>query len=139
VRNSGLSDHMPAPFLHILNAYFNHIAAQHGIAADRFAREIGAILKISHGALAAADGQAVRPLRQCGSQTFFANRARFANACPAGSVVPVPVVLGMIRRPVVQCARCAAVVRRPVLRRARCGERDRVLGVVPTERLICRA
>ena len=38
-------------------------ATQPGIAADRFAREIVGILKIFGSALAAAECQAVRPLR----------------------------------------------------------------------------
>jgi hypothetical protein len=35
-------------------------AAEHAHAADRFAREIVPFLKLSHGALAVADGQPVR-------------------------------------------------------------------------------
>jgi len=36
--------------------------AEHAHAADRFAREIVPFVKVLGGALAAADGQAVRPL-----------------------------------------------------------------------------
>ena len=39
-----------------------HLPAQPGIAADRFAREIGGILKVSPSALAAAEWQGVRRL-----------------------------------------------------------------------------
>jgi hypothetical protein len=35
-------------------------SAEHAVAADRFAREIVPFLKMSHGALAAAERQAVR-------------------------------------------------------------------------------
>src|SRR5687767_6489831 len=38
------------------------LRAEHGIAADRFAREIAAILKASLGVLTAAECQPVRPL-----------------------------------------------------------------------------
>jgi hypothetical protein len=42
--------------------YCHDSAAQHGIAVDRFAREIDGILRTSPGALAATECQPVSPL-----------------------------------------------------------------------------
>jgi hypothetical protein len=43
-------------------------SAEHGVAADRFAREIVRFLMAFLGALAAAEHQAVRPLYECSSK-----------------------------------------------------------------------
>jgi hypothetical protein len=89
-------------------------AAQHGVPADRFAREIVRFWRDCCGALATAEHQAVGRL---------------------GSVIGTPVLVPLRRSrmytPVVQRARCAGVVRAPVVRIARCGQRDHMLGVIP--------
>jgi hypothetical protein len=80
----------------------------------------------------AADGQAVRPLGQCGRQSFWVIRQpRFLNARCAGSVVLLARYAGVVRTPVVLLARYAGVVRWPVVLLARRVGRDRVLGLIP--------
>jgi len=69
----------------------------------------------------ATDGQPVRRPGRVGGTPFLDMMRRIAHPegalCP--SVVPVPVVQGVVRRPVVRSARGAGVVRRPVVRSAR--------------------
>jgi len=75
----------------------------------------------------AAQRQAVRHPWQ-GRQHAFSSlgccESGFLRARCASSVVPVPVVPGVVRTPVVLVARCAGVVRAPVVLVARCGQRD---------------
>ena len=113
------------------------LAAQPGIATDRFAREIVCILKARCGALAAAECQTVRHLWQRDWHSFLIEmwrialpehtlyQLRRAQARCAG-VVRMPVVrcaryAGVVRTPVVRYARCAGVVRKPVVLEARYG------------------
>src|SRR6266498_3437493 len=58
-RRSDSSDSWPMPRHMALERDRAACPAQHGVAADRFAREIVGILKLSPGALAAAEHQTV--------------------------------------------------------------------------------
>src|SRR3954451_3341013 len=58
-RHSASSDRMTALFSHPLNEYLRQAAAEHAVAADRFALKIVCILTVS-AALAAPERQGVR-------------------------------------------------------------------------------
>jgi hypothetical protein len=76
------------------------------IAADRFAREIRGFLRLSLGALAAAEWHPVGPPGKCGRQAFLGvTSARACMHVVPVSVVPVLVVLGWF-----ECSSCGLLV-----------------------------